>query len=59
MYCIPVRSLATVAELTAVFSENRKFTTVDGLYSDCTDAEAGQLKEFSPLGRSFRNVRHG
>ncbi len=69
VYCIPARSLvavrtATVCTLrrpisTSVFSENRKFTRVYGLYSDLTDVEAGRLKEFSPLGRSVRKLWHG
>ncbi len=71
MYCIPARSLAAVAVLTAtictlrrpistsVLSENRKFTRVYGLYSDRTDVEAGWLEEFSPLGGSIRKLWHG
>ncbi len=70
VYCIPARSLAAVAVLTAtvcmlrrpistsVFSENRRFTRVYGLFSDHTDVEAGRLEEFSPLGRSVRKLWH-
>ncbi len=58
LYCIPMRSLAAVAVLTptvlhatrqpistSVFSENSTFKNVYGLYSDCTDIEAGRLEE--------------
>ncbi len=53
-YCIPMRSLAAVAVL---FS--RQFSQVYGINSDSADKKAGQLKEFSPLGRSVCKLWRG